>query len=524
MRPRVDELAPTFPGADAPSSAAQPEPADAEILVASAFRDLVIGRFSVLRKLGEGGMGEVFVAYDEQLDRRVAIKLVHATVAESEQAQRRFMREAQALARLSHPNVVALYEVGVFGGRVYLAMEYVDGVTLRDWQDAPGRTQDEIVACYAQAARGLRAAHEAGIVHRDFKPQNAIVGKDGRVRILDFGIAFAGAGEASATRDPAVKPAPIPQGDAKLTETGALVGTPAYMSPEQILRDPVDARSDQWSFCVALYEALYRVHPFGTEWTKLFGNVLEGRVAPPPERDIHSPRLHAALLRGLSTNPADRFADMNGLIEVLEQDPTTDPAAQGRSRLVFALATTTMVVIWSGRRFFHAGPTPAPPPPKLVMMALCVLGVFGVGVAVFRKTLLRNQFHRTMVGTLGVLLAGVLASRSMGLLHGEPTDLLMRREVYMLAVGTPLFAFLSGVRSPFLWLPTLPVLGGLLLLFLDARPGAGFNAISIAMNGSMIAFVVLWTDVSRRVRRGAQMEGSTVDTAAAGKSPTSLKV
>jgi predicted Ser/Thr protein kinase len=209
-----------------------------------------VGRYELRERLGAGGMGVVYAAYDAELGRRVAVKLLHETGAEG-QARDRILREAQALARLSHPNVVQIYEIGAVGRQVFVAMEFAEGLTLAQWQ-AQRRGWRELLAVYVDAGRGLAAAHAAGLVHRDVKPENVLVGADGRVRVLDFGLAR-GVAEA-------IEPGPAATHDALLapiTATGAVMGTPAYMSPEQWRGEPTDARSDQFSFCVALYAAVH---------------------------------------------------------------------------------------------------------------------------------------------------------------------------------------------------------------------------------------------------------------------------
>ncbi|HWB81267.1 MAG TPA: serine/threonine-protein kinase, partial [Nannocystaceae bacterium] len=246
-----------------------------------------IGRYHVLKTLGEGGMGVVYSAFDEELDRRVAIKVLAADIAPELRGRTRMIREAQAMAKLSHPNVVHVYEVGEVEGHVYVAMEFVRGTTFRQWLDANGflrgdaqraplRERLEIVL---QAGEGLAAAHAAGIVHRDFKPENVMVAElpEGasplaRARVLDFGLAR-GAGEKDEQEE---KPEgwhdstldsrfPERAGSVlsvQLTKHGSIMGTPAYMSPEQHFGLPTDASSDQFNYCVVLYEALYGVRPF----------------------------------------------------------------------------------------------------------------------------------------------------------------------------------------------------------------------------------------------------------------------
>ncbi|MBZ0232031.1 MAG: serine/threonine protein kinase, partial [Deltaproteobacteria bacterium] len=201
-------------------------------------------------------MGRVFAAYDPRLDRRVAIKVLLARARSEQwrtQAHARLLREAQAMARLSHPNIVTVYEVGELGADLFIAMEYVKGATVRGWLEAEPRDWRDVIEVFLQAGRGLAAAHAAGLVHRDVKPDNILVGDDGIVRVTDFGLVGATGG--SEARDGGAL-------TGELTETGTIVGTPRYMAPEQHRGAAVDARTDQFAFGVALYEALYRQRPF----------------------------------------------------------------------------------------------------------------------------------------------------------------------------------------------------------------------------------------------------------------------
>jgi WD40 repeat protein/predicted Ser/Thr protein kinase len=277
-----------------------------------------IGRFTVVRKLGVGGMGIVYMAYDEQLDRRVAVKLLRSST--SSEARLRFEREAQAMARLSHPNVVAVHEVGTHEGETFVAMEFVDGQDLRAWMSAEPRTWSAIVAAFRQAGEGLVAAHEAGVVHRDFKPDNVLVGNDGRVRVADFGLAH-GFGEALELTHG------VPEDsqrrlEIELTRTGALMGTPAYMPPEQYAGRRTDARGDQFSFCVALWEALYGQRPFvGKTLLELSTVIHAGRIDPPPIDNEVPGWLRAILVRGLARDPQDRWPSMRALLDASGADP-----------------------------------------------------------------------------------------------------------------------------------------------------------------------------------------------------------
>lgn len=293
------------------------------------FQPLRIGRFALLDQIGEGAMGLVYAAYDDQLDRRVALKLVKRVG--SEQARKRMLREGQAMAKLSHPNVVPVFEVGEHEGLPFVAMEFVRGPTLKRWRDHAEPGWRDVLHKYLQAGGGLAAAHAAGLVHRDFKPHNAIVGPDGRVRVVDFGLA-ARAGELEGEA-PAVGLRPQDAAlDTALTETGAVVGTPAYMAPEQFLGADVDASSDQFSFCVALWEALFGGLPFaGKTIAALSEAVSRGEVEAPP-RDTGVPSSMAPVLRqGLAVDPAQRWPSMDALLERLE-GLDVDPARARRRR------------------------------------------------------------------------------------------------------------------------------------------------------------------------------------------------
>ncbi|MEM6994360.1 MAG: serine/threonine-protein kinase [Myxococcota bacterium] len=270
-----------------------------------------IGRFEVVEALGQGGMGLVYLAVDPSLGRRVAVKLLHAEVA----LQTRLEREARALAALSHPNVVVVYEVGTDDGRVFVAMEYVRGETLSRWSAAHAEDWRALLAMFVQAGRGVAAAHKAGIVHRDFKPDNVIVGFDGRARVLDFGLA--------GIADGSPEPSPIAgvawQDKMSLTASGAVMGTPRYMAPEQHLGLAVDGQADQFAFCVALSEALYGAPPFeGQSYSALRAAVLGGQPRTPPPASQVPAEIRDAVARGLCLDPAARHPSMDALLEALQ--------------------------------------------------------------------------------------------------------------------------------------------------------------------------------------------------------------
>jgi len=278
-----------------------------------------VGRYLVLEKLGTGGMGVVYAAYDPELNRRVALKLLRASALglEAEEGRQHLLREAQAMACVSHPNVVPVYDVGTFGSEVFLAMELVEAQTLREWLKAAPRGWRQVHTCFLDAGRGLAAAHAAGVVHGDFKPDNLLMARDGRPRVTDFGLARRATPEvlealpSSGTERPPVELA---------TVAG---GTPAYMAPE--LFSPgarADARSDQFAFCVALHEALYGERPFGgTTVQELSTEVRAGHVRPAPKGSRVPPWLRRVLLRGLSVAPEARYLSVEALLSALQQDP-----------------------------------------------------------------------------------------------------------------------------------------------------------------------------------------------------------
>jgi eukaryotic-like serine/threonine-protein kinase len=273
-----------------------------------------IGRYIVLGVLGRGGMGIVYEAYDPVLDRRIAVKLLREIVDDDASAGRaRMQREAQALARLSHPSVITVHDVSEHDGAMYIAMELVRGTTLHKWQARRGWR--EIVAAYSAAARGLAAAHAAGLVHRDFKPDNVLVGDDGRVRVTDFGLARL-AGHALPT---APSGHASPSLASNLTAAGTVMGTPLYMAPEQIDGGAIDARSDQCSWCIALWEAIYGEQPF-TAGSLAVRSAAMKSDAPKPPAAARVPRAVARVLqRGLAPEPARRWPSMAALLGALDR-------------------------------------------------------------------------------------------------------------------------------------------------------------------------------------------------------------
>ncbi|WP_052518497.1 tetratricopeptide repeat protein [Archangium violaceum] len=329
--------------------------------VSTAPGQTLAGRYTVLNRLGQGGMGEVVAVYDSRLDRRVALKLLRRDWdpgLSQHDLETRMLREAQAMARLSHPNVVAIYDVGTLeDGAIFIAMEMVEGQTLRRWSEQAPRTWRETLDVYLEAGRGLAAAHEAGLVHRDFKPENVLVGRDGRVRVTDFGLARAGTASPGV---PTTTPLPLPPGalDSPLTLQGTLLGTPRYMAPELLRAGPADARSDLFAFCVALYEALYRQHPFsGATQAESTQAQLEGRVKPPPANTDVPGWVERMLVRGLRADPTQRPASMRKLVAALEVDLDARRRARRRKAALVALVTCLAgLTLWSGMLYREQKP------------------------------------------------------------------------------------------------------------------------------------------------------------------------
>ena len=357
----------------------------------------LLGRYEILEPLGGGGMGLLYTAFDTDLHRKVAIKLLRVTKgARAAQARARLLREARAAAQLNHPNVITVYEVGWDRGQDFLAMELVEGVDLERWlrdRDPGGDAAKErswhgILAAFASAGRGLAAAHQAGLIHRDFKPANVLMGDDGRVLVTDFGLvrqapspsqdeggedpgesdAAPGAAATNST-DLGQISGKISGLDETLTRTGAIMGTPRYMAPEQFLGEPTDARTDQFSYCVALYEALYGVRPFpGDDREDIQRANLAGDLAAPPASTDVPRAIRSVLERGLSREADQRYASMNDLLDDLER-----ATAKRWPRAVAALGALALFAAGGAWAATHsAEPEPASGPiTDPVYIALC---------------------------------------------------------------------------------------------------------------------------------------------------------
>jgi tetratricopeptide (TPR) repeat protein len=341
-----------LPTVDAPAGA----PADVPRTISSApasgppaeparlARGAVLGRYVIEELVGAGGMGVVYRARDPDLGRAVAIKQL-GRVRSDWQWRARLLREAQAMARLAHPNVVTVYDVGLAEDGLFVAMEFVEGATLRQWLAAP-RTRHEIVAAFVAAGRGLHAAHLAGLVHRDFKPDNVLVSNDGRVRVTDFGLVRTDATAPDAPDGPEAAPAGDrgagDGGDGRGAATGltiddAVMGTPGYMAPEQYGLAAVDARTDQFAFTATLYEALHGRRAFAGDPEAIRKAVLAGRpLEHPGDLPVW---LRKILDRGLQADPERRYPSMAELVAALEADP-----AIARRRRAIAIAAAAVIV------------------------------------------------------------------------------------------------------------------------------------------------------------------------------------
>ncbi|HEX4459805.1 MAG TPA: serine/threonine-protein kinase, partial [Polyangia bacterium] len=370
-----------------------------------------LGRYEIVEELGAGGMGIVYRAHDHDLGRDVAVKLVSTSDAPSDTLATRLLREAQALAQLSHPNVVSVFDVGRVESGVFLAMELVEGLSGDVWLKRKPAWR-EVVSVFRDAGRGLAAAHRVGLVHRDFKPANLIIGNDGRVRVLDFGLARAahhgnsdaelaaigdderswhdpartaqptvadapgdepeswsyettpGKARSIPVAAPSQPPTPTPTTnqqlarepnapttprpaersgnsllDTPLTQIGSIIGTPPYMAPEQHQGGGCDARTDQFSFCVAFYQALYGERPFdGKSYAELSGNIIAGRVKAAPHDSKVPAWIRAIVLRGLEVVPDKRWPSMDAILDALARDP-----AARRRRIGSVVALGLMV-------------------------------------------------------------------------------------------------------------------------------------------------------------------------------------
>jgi serine/threonine protein kinase len=423
-----------------------------------------IGRFAVLRQLGAGGMGVVYAAYDEQLDRKIALKLLRPDREYSARIEARMQREARAMATLSHPNVVQVYEVGLFEDQVFLAMEFVQGQTLTAWLKAEARPWQHTLDVMIQAGEGLHAAHDAGVVHGDFKPDNILIDTQDKARVVDFGLSrrvdpadssaksmrIADQVEVSRVtlRTTPVPPDPPPDLEA-MRSNARIAGTPPYMAPEQHRQRPTDQRSDQWSFCVTLYIALYGRHPFAGEGLlALVLNVCDGKLHPPPPGSPVPVGVFVALTRGLEVDPEDRWPTMIDLLAALDRgsgrarDPEFDLSVARRQRLLLtgavALSAIGVTVV-----FVVSSPTDdrLPTATMSVTAAVLVNAVLLTLLFAFRRALLKNTINRRVMAWLLVSSLAILVHRAAALWISVSVTATLVNDLFLLSV----IAFMAAV-------------------------------------------------------------------------------
>ncbi len=376
-----------------------------------------IGRFVVLRTLGVGGMGVVVSAYDPDLDRTVALKLLRPDVAPGEGstgARARLLREAQAMAKLRHPNAVAVFEVGEYEGQVFLAMEYVPGMTLSEWsaqrREEP-RGWQRTVAAFVQAGRALVAAHARGLVHRDFKPANVLVEGD-RVQVTDFGIASIDGRELVDAEALAAARAGASTG-----RTGTIVGTAPYMAPELFAGAPADPKTDQFAFCVALYESLFGQRPFAGERTSQWARSIEEGRALPPDDDRGVPAwIVRAVMRGLAKDPAERWPSMAALVDTLASPEDAELGRNVRVAIGVAIGTAFVALPFLAKglgppfdRSTHAGAVGQ----TLALIAI-LLAMAWASRDLVRATAINRKTFYGVLAVLGMQLPLELANAALG--------------------------------------------------------------------------------------------------------------
>ena len=485
-----------------------------------------IGRFVVLRQLGEGGMGVVYSAYDEQLDRRVALKLLRPGRDNSERNQSRMQREARAMAKLSHPNVVQVYEVGRYEEQVFLAMEFVQGKTLAVWLKAAPRTWQQILDVMVQAGQGLHAAHEAGVIHGDFKPDNILIDALDKARVVDFGLSRRADPAGSSLRAQQLAdtpgrslsgaplttpttpntPTPVtpspPTTDATRADyvprrsSARVAGTPAYMAPEQHRHNPADQRSDQFSFCVTLYLALYGRHPFaGGSLLELVINLTDGRIHAAPPGHAVPVGVYAAISRGLSVDPDHRFPTMVDLIAELgrgsgrARDPEFDLSIARRQRILLggvvgvAVLGVTTAIILASETDDHL-----PSPTTNVFAGAVVNTLVFTLTWVFRGSLLKNTINRRVMAWLAVSSLALLAHRAIAAYSGVPVGATMVNDLIILG-SVAMMAAVSIER----WIAWAGVILFVAAILTIAIPAAASSLLGGAIVGVFCLAVLFWS-------------------------------
>lgn len=484
-RPQVPKLAPPWDALQASGHSIEGQHGPSAPAAPAHERGDMLGRYVVLERIGHGGMGSVYAAYDPHLDRKVAVKVLHqASDLEltPSDARDRLLREAHSLARLNHRNVVTVFDVGRSHTDVFIAMEYVRGKHLGKWLGETPRSIEDILEVFRAAGEGLAAAHSEGIVHRDIKPENLIVGDDGIVRVIDFGIA----GTANPKRNPSETLAIVEPNSAEsspvsnLTQAGTIMGTPAYMAPEQFKAEAVDHRTDQFGFCVALYEALYQTSPFydvdDDGLPARITRVLSGTIAPaPPDTEVPD-WLRDVVVRGLSPDSDSRHASMQELGEALlspsakdaserlenlqrAHDESVGSRRRVQSGMFIVLAIVAVVAFLYG---LNRSATTAFSPKGLLALSIAQFAIVAFVGAHWRDVFLANSYNKRWVlmilGTAGLVTLNRMCSL---LMDRAPTDTLV---VDTMTVAGALL--LSASLSKFFYLATAV---GIALAFVAAR-------------------------------------------------------
>ncbi len=485
-----------------------------------------VGRFLLLREIGSGGMGSVFAAYDEQLDRRVALKLLRKPRTGSRRQRLMVLREARAAARISHPNVISIYDVNETEGQIHIAMEYVEGETLLKWQKQSQLNWRDILNMYLQVGQALLAAHQAEVVHRDFKPDNVLVGKDGRPRVVDFGLAQVGLMDSvpemdgPGTAEGVPKPGQVVLGG-RFTLSGVVAGTPGYMSPEQLRGGQIDPRSDQWSFCAALFEALYGYLPFEGKTLSELTETVFGTPKKPPPRTSVPEDLYRVLLKGLSAEPSARFASMQELLDALHLE---HGESVGSGQLTRRWLTWSMVGV--GLLLFGAVQIRQWERPLLhregLAISVVMLLVLLIG-GIHQRRILREQlFHRSVFVLLAVSISQNFFQRALSAVAGTPLWKMVPFELIVLGGNTTLGMLLFFRRS--VWAGLVPILYAIATQLTPLPPRLG----SFVYMGTLLVFFDAWRKAAQsgNSRREARDSGSIstmlgVRTSSSVRSPSS---
>lgn len=343
------------------------------------------GRYQIIKELGKGSMGVVYQAHDPNLDIQVALKVLRPDRVVSEAFVKRFLAEAKALGRLDHPNIVRVYNVDEAEGTVYIAMEFIEGESLTDVMQGKKFSPEEIAKIGATVADALDYAHQKGIVHRDVKPSNILIRPDGRLKITDFGIAR--------IEDPTGH---------QQTQAGEILGTPAYMSPEQVESHPVDGRSDLFSLGIILYELSTGARPFkGESLAGIFNSIIKETPGQIPELNPAIPReLSQVIMKCLQKSPAERFATGRALASALkdcvakkEAVTAVTPAAESRTKttVIAAVIVITLVIIGGVFYSLKSKNAEAPPVEKKVVLASLKVDSAPGGANVFINNALKGK-------------------------------------------------------------------------------------------------------------------------------------